>query len=60
MRQMMREALAAVAAGKDPIGVIRDPAQQNVDFPQKSDMLRHKQEDAEVNYTAGFYKPAAE
>jgi 5,5'-dehydrodivanillate O-demethylase len=60
MRQMMREAMAAVAAGKDPLGVIRDPARQNVDFPQKSDMLRHRQEDAAVNYTAGFYQPAAE
>jgi hypothetical protein len=26
VRQMMREALAAVAAGEDPIGVLRDPA----------------------------------
>jgi 5,5'-dehydrodivanillate O-demethylase len=60
MRQMMREALAAVAAGKDPIGVIRDPAQQMVDFPQKSDMMRQSQNDDAVNYTAGFYKPAAE
>ena len=60
MRQMMRDALAAVAAGKDPLGVIRDPAKQVIDFPQKSDMLRHRQDDAAVNYTAGFYQPAAE
>jgi 5,5'-dehydrodivanillate O-demethylase len=60
MRQMMREALAAIAEGRDPIGVIRDPAQQMVDFPQKSDMMRQSQNDDAVNYTAGFYKPAAE
>jgi hypothetical protein len=60
MRQMMREALTAVAAGKDPLGVIRKPEDQMIDFPQKSDMLRDKADDDAVNYTAGFYKPAAE
>jgi 5,5'-dehydrodivanillate O-demethylase oxygenase subunit len=52
MRQMMREALAAVEAGKDPLCIIRDPALQNVDFPQKSTMMAQKQDDAD--YTAGF------
>ena len=52
MRQMMREALAAVEAGKDPLCIIRDHALQNVDFPQKSTMMAQKQDDAD--YTAGF------
>lgn len=52
MRQMMREALAAVAEGRDPPCIIRDPAQQVVIFPQKSDMLRAKQ--ADVGYAKGY------
>jgi 5,5'-dehydrodivanillate O-demethylase len=45
VRQMMREALAAVAAGEDPLAIIRDPARQAVDFPQKSEMMRQRQDD---------------
>jgi 5,5'-dehydrodivanillate O-demethylase len=45
MRQMMREALAAVARGDDPPAIIRDPARQYVDFPQKSDHMYQRQED---------------
>ncbi len=52
MRQMMRESLAAIQQGKDPLCVIRDPAQQIVDFPQKSSMMAAKQADAD--YTLGF------
>ena len=48
MRQMMREALAAVAAGVDPPAIIRDPARQQVDFPQKSDHMYQRQ--ADVSY----------
>jgi len=32
MRQMMRQSLAAVAAGRDPLFVIRDPARQRIAF----------------------------
>ncbi|HXQ51826.1 MAG TPA: Rieske 2Fe-2S domain-containing protein [Stellaceae bacterium] len=58
MRQMMRESLDAVAQGKDPLCVIRDPAKQLVDFPQKSDMLREKRED--VGYALGYAKETQE
>jgi 5,5'-dehydrodivanillate O-demethylase oxygenase subunit len=34
MRQMLRESLAAVAAGKDPVAIIRDPAKQSVDLAE--------------------------
>ena len=52
MRQMMRESLAAVEEGRDPLCIIRDPAKQIVDFPQKSTMMQQKQDDAD--YTLGF------
>ncbi|HUB96004.1 MAG TPA: Rieske 2Fe-2S domain-containing protein [Stellaceae bacterium] len=58
MRQMMRESLAAVAQGKDPLCIIRDPAQQVVDFPQKSTMLAAKRED--VGYALGYSKETQE
>jgi 5,5'-dehydrodivanillate O-demethylase len=45
VRQMMREALAAVAAGEDPPAIIRDPARQQVDFPHRSEMMRQRQDD---------------
>ncbi len=32
MRQMMRQSLAAVAAGRDPLFLIRDPAKQRIAF----------------------------
>ena len=47
VRQMMREAMAAVEAGEDPLAIIRDEAQQVVIFPQKSDMMSQRQEDVE-------------
>jgi len=52
MRQMMREALEAVAQGRDPLCLIRDPAQQIVNFPQKSTMVKEKRED--VGYLRGY------
>jgi 5,5'-dehydrodivanillate O-demethylase len=60
MRQMMRESMALVAEGKDPLCVIRDPAQQKIVFPQKSTMMEQKSKDAD--YTLGFMatKTAAE
>jgi 5,5'-dehydrodivanillate O-demethylase oxygenase subunit len=44
VRQMIREALAAVAAGADPLAIIRDPARQTIDFPQHSPMMQQRQE----------------
>jgi hypothetical protein len=38
--------------GKDPLCIIRDPATQVIDFPQKSSMMQQKQADAD--YTLGF------
>jgi 5,5'-dehydrodivanillate O-demethylase len=52
MRQMMRDSLAAIREGRDPLCIIRDPAQQLVDFPQKSSMMAAKQADAD--YTLGY------
>ena len=58
MRQMMRELLAAVAEGKDPLCIIRDPAKQRVDFPQKSTMMEKKQDD--VGYQLGYAEATQE
>jgi hypothetical protein len=52
MRQMMRESLAALDRGEDPLCIIRDPARQTVIFPQKSTMMQAKQ--ADVDYALGF------
>ncbi len=49
---MVREALAAVAQGKDPLGVIRDEAHQVINFPQKSEMMHQRQEG--VGYNANW------
>ena len=51
---MMRESLEAIAQGKDPLCIIRDPAQQKIDFPQKSTMMEKKQQD--VGYALGMSK----
>ena len=52
MRRMMRDSLAAVAQGKDPLCIIRDPASQNVDFRQQASLMDQRQ--AEGNYAGGF------
>jgi 5,5'-dehydrodivanillate O-demethylase len=52
MRRMMKESLALIEEGKDPHCIIRDPAQQNVDFPQKSSLMQHRQ--AEAAYAMGL------
>jgi 5,5'-dehydrodivanillate O-demethylase len=52
MRQMMRESLALVAAGKDPLCVIRDPAKQRVDFQRNAGSFQEKRED--VGYALGY------
>jgi 5,5'-dehydrodivanillate O-demethylase oxygenase subunit len=53
MREMMRESLAAVAAGNDPLCIIRDPAKQTVNFPQRSLMLEERTEDADYSMAGG-------
>ena len=52
MRRMLREAMAAVAAGEDPPFVIRDPTKQNIDFRQQATLMDHRQ--PEGNYAGGF------
>lgn len=54
MRQMMRESLALIAQGNDPLYVIRDPAKQNIDFPVQATMTEQRQDD--VGYHRGFIK----
>jgi 5,5'-dehydrodivanillate O-demethylase len=53
MRAMMRESLAAIKAGKDPLCVIRDPAKQTIMFAQKSSMLEARQDDADYSMAGG-------
>jgi 5,5'-dehydrodivanillate O-demethylase oxygenase subunit len=52
MRQMMRDSLAAVAEGRDPLCIIRDPAEQNITFPQKAAMMNVQQ--PEVDYSVDY------
>jgi 5,5'-dehydrodivanillate O-demethylase oxygenase subunit len=56
MRKMMRDSLDAVAAGKDPLCIIRDPAQANVDFNQKATLMDERREEGE--YAGGFHQAA--
>ena len=58
MRQMMRESLAAVAAGRDPLCIIRDPAKQIVDFQQHSTMMAQKQPDVGYAMADAAREPA--
>jgi 5,5'-dehydrodivanillate O-demethylase len=57
-RKIFRDALADIAAGRDPLGVIRDPAKQYVELAFKSDMMKARTEGA--HYGAGFAQAAAE
>jgi 5,5'-dehydrodivanillate O-demethylase len=52
MRQMMRESLAAVAAGNDPLCIIRDPAHQHITFDQRASMMNVQQ--PEVDYSVDY------
>ena len=54
LRKMMKESLELIAKGKDPLCLIRDPAKQNVDFPQQSTMMQERIEGA--HYSMGFAK----
>jgi len=51
LRQMLRDGLAAIAKGDDPPCLIRDAANQTIDFPQKSSIMARKQ--AGADYTLG-------
>ncbi len=53
MRRMMREALEAVEKGEDPIGIIRDPAKQNVEFNLSLNLIIEGQED--TDYKVGLF-----
>lgn len=53
MRQMMRESLAAIADGRDPLCIIRDPEKHVVRFLQKSTMLEERQADADYSMAGG-------
>jgi 5,5'-dehydrodivanillate O-demethylase len=55
-RRIFREALADVAAGRDPLAIIRDPAKQFVELAFKSDMMKQRVDDA--HYSAGFHRAA--
>ena len=57
MRRMMREALAAIEAGTDPLCVIRDRAKEKVDFRQQSTLMNERQ--AVGNYAGGFGRELA-
>jgi hypothetical protein len=48
----MRESLAAVEQGKDPLGIIRDAAKQAICFPQRSSMMQERQ--ADVSYALSY------
>ena len=56
LRKMMRESLALIAQGKDPLCIIRDPAEQNVNFGQRAAGMQQRQEGA--NYAAGITRPS--
>jgi 5,5'-dehydrodivanillate O-demethylase len=51
-RKMLRESLALIEDGKDPLCVIRDPAKQKIIFPQKSSMMEQRQD--HLNYNRAF------
>jgi 5,5'-dehydrodivanillate O-demethylase len=58
LRAMMREALAAVAAGADPPCIIRDPQRQVVNFPQRSTALEERTADADYSMAGGATRKA--
>jgi 5,5'-dehydrodivanillate O-demethylase len=57
MRKIIREAMAAIEAGKDPLGVIRDPVQQRVHFPHKAAAMAQRTEG--VSYGLGLRESMA-
>ncbi len=57
-RKMLRESLDLIAAGKDPLCLIRDPAKQKIFFPQKSTAMSQRQD--HLNYGRAFTQAAAE
>jgi hypothetical protein len=57
LRKLLREAMAEIAAGKDPHGVIRDPAKQHIRFPHKSAMMAQRTDG--VSYGMGLREGVA-
>jgi 5,5'-dehydrodivanillate O-demethylase oxygenase subunit len=58
MRKMMRESLAAMAGGHDPLCVIRDPAAQTIAFRQQASLMQQRQDG--VAYDRAFTKQSAD
>lgn len=58
MRRMMKDSLAAIELGRDPLCVIRDPAKQHVSFAQRSTMMSARQDD--VSYALSDRDPTLE
>ena len=58
MRKMMRESLAAIAEGKDPLCVVRDPALQAIEFRQQASLMEQRRPD--ITYAGGFTKEPAD
>ncbi|HEY3917177.1 MAG TPA: Rieske 2Fe-2S domain-containing protein [Stellaceae bacterium] len=58
MRKLIRESMASIEAGEDPLGVIRDPAKHHIHFPHKSPAMAQRSEG--VAYGMGLRQDAAE
>ena len=57
LRKLLKESMALIQAGKDPVGVIRDPAKHRVLFPHKSTMMAQRH--AGVSYGMGLREGVA-
>lgn len=53
MRRMLREGVDTVERGEDPMGIIRDPAKQNVEFNVKFGAFSDTQDD--TDYSVGLF-----
>jgi hypothetical protein len=57
LRKLLKESMALIDAGKDPVGVIRDPAEQRIRFPHKSAMMAQRHDG--VSYGTGLREGVA-
>lgn len=55
MRRMLEDGMAAVEAGRDPLGVIRDPAKQFVEFNLQITNIS-QEEGNDTDYNVGLFK----
>lgn len=58
MRRLLRDAMEAVERGEDPIGVIRDPAKQNVEFRLSMGVIAQQQQE-DTDYMVGLSSETA-